>query len=378
MRTIFTHATLILPDRTCDGSIIVEGDRIAEVLPGRHFADGIDLRSQFLSPGLIDIHTDYLERELHPRPESSFPLTMAFEMMDRRAISCGVTTVFGAARVSEETSGPLGTWTGNGVQLAEAYQTQRESALGRHYVHVRWDPVFRDCAEALDALDRIRPVLGNLVFNDSTPGERQFKNTYPEQVRRIAFLKNISLEQAEALFEERRQRARGINNRALVQQRFGGKLPLGSHDDTTVEHVREAHHYGATLAEMPVTLEAAREAKRLGMQVCMGAPNYFRGGSHCGNLSCAEAMAEGLVDLLCSDYHFPSMLGSAARMIERGIAPHEALRFMTAEPARHLNWPDQGSIAPGRMADLIVFSIEDGHARVSEAWVGRRRRFAVH
>ena len=36
---------------------------------------------------------------------------------------------------------------------------------------------------------------------------------------------------------------------------------------------------GATLSEMPCSIEAARKAKELGMMVCMGAPNYFRGGS---------------------------------------------------------------------------------------------------
>ena len=97
---------------------------------------------------------------------------------------------------------------------------------------------------------------------------------------------SIPEEQARAQFEERRRAALSVNNRMKVKGALGGKIPLGSHDDTTVDHVIEAHEAGATLSEMPCSIEAARKAKELGMMVCMGAPNYFRGGSHCGNLSC--------------------------------------------------------------------------------------------
>src|SRR5262249_59829734 len=119
----------------------------------------------------------------------------------------------------------------------------------------------------------------------------------------------------------------------------------------------EAHAAGATLSEMPCTIEAARRAKELGMMICMGAPNYFRGGSHCGNLSCPEAMAEGLVDILCSDFHFPSMLGSAVKMINAGMPPSGAINMITLNAARHLRRDDQlGSIEKSKKAHLLAFS----------------------
>ncbi len=375
---ILTNALLVLPDRTVSGSVVLENGRIADVAPGRHYADGLDLDGQLLSPGVIDIHTDYLEKEMNPRPDTNFPLELAFHMMDLRAVGCGVTTVLGAARISSDSGGPLGSWTGDGITLIERYAELRKSALGRHLIHVRWDPNFEPCEDRLERVHALRPLIGNLVYNDSTPGERQYRNTFADQVRRYAVAKSLSMEEAQSIFAERVRRAKAVNNRPIVQQLISHLLPLGSHDDTTVEHVREAHHFGSTMAEMPVTMEAAREARRLGMQICMGAPNYYRGGSHCGNLSCHEALAAGLVDILCSDYHFPSLLGSAVRMMHAGMAPHEALRPITRNPAAHLGLDGElGTMEPGKKADLVAFEAQDSFAFVTNVWVEGMRKFAV-
>ncbi len=374
-RQILTNATLILPHSTVHGALIVEDGRIAEVSPGAHYPEGLDLGGLYLAPGIIDIHTDYLEKELNPRPDTNFPLELAFHMMDLRAVSSGITAVLGAVRVSAENDGPLGSWRGNGLALASAYQSLRTRSLARHYLHIRWDPNFEPCADSLARLAELRPSIGNLVYNDSTPGERQYKNTFAEQIRRYALLRQISVAEAEAEFAERRAQALAINNRPQVYAAFPSSLPLGSHDDTTIEHVQEAHHYGATLAEMPVTIEAAREARRLGMSICMGAPNYYRGGSHCGNLSAHEALAAGLVDILCSDYHFPCLLGSAIRMMNDGLHPHDALRFITRHPAQHLGWSDLGSLEPGYQADLVAFRAEAAFAYVTQVWVAGETKF---
>jgi alpha-D-ribose 1-methylphosphonate 5-triphosphate diphosphatase len=331
-----------------------------------------------LAPGVIDIHTDYLEKELNPRPDTNFPLELAFHMMDVRAIACGVTTVLGAARISSETDGTIGSWRGNGIRLVEAYEELQASALGRHYIHVRWEPNFEPCDEQLARLLELRPMIGNLVYNDATPGERQYMKSFEEQTKRWALMKGTTIEEARAWFEERVRLAKLHNNRPKVQAALGGVIPIGSHDDTKIEHVIEGHQFGATLAEMPVTMEAARQAKQLGMSVCMGAPNYYRGGSHCGNLSAREALAEGLVDMLCSDYHFPSLLGSAVLMMREGMAPHDALRLMTANPADHLGLHDLGRIEEGRLADLVAFEAEAAFAFVTNVWVDGHRKFSVN
>ena len=377
-KQVFSNAVLVLTDRTIEGSIVVEDDTIVDVLPFRDLGEGIDCRGEFLAPGIIDIHTDYLERELTPRPDTHFPMDLAFHLMDLRAIGCGVTTVLCAARISADAEGPLGSWSGDGLLVAQEYKRLRETALGRCYIHVRWDPNFEPCSEKLERLQALLPVIGNVVYNESIPGERQYKNTFEQQVRRTATNRGMTFEEAFAWYEERARKARQINNRPEVSQALGGKVPLGSHDDTTEEHVIEAHEAGCVLSEMPVTLEAALKAKELGMQVCMGAPNYYRGGSHCGNLSCHEALEHQAVDILCSDYHFPSLLGSAVLMIESGMEPHEAFRLMTINPAKHLGLDDRlGSIEVGKTADLFTFRPAKHYGLVTSTWVDGQQKFSL-
>jgi alpha-D-ribose 1-methylphosphonate 5-triphosphate diphosphatase len=370
-RQILTNAQIVLPQGTVHGSVIVEGDRIAEINPTRRYAEGIDLNEQFLIPGVIDIHTDYMEKELNPRPSASFPLAMAFHFMDVRAIACGLTTVLGAARISndEESGTRVGTWCGDGLALAKAYRELSRTALARHLIHLRWNPNFEPVEEILEELLGLESI-GNLVYNDAVPGERQFRQVNEERIQAYAVRQNLPLDEARVQWDARREALRKINSRPKVKAALAGRIPLGSHDDTTVAHVDEAYEAGATLSEMPCTLEAARRAKELGMMVCMGAPNYFRGSSHCGNLSCRDAMAEGLVDILCSDFHFPSMLGSAVRMMHEGMEPSAAIKLITLNAARYLRRDkDLGSIEAGKKADLVAFSPRDSFGVVTHVWV---------
>jgi alpha-D-ribose 1-methylphosphonate 5-triphosphate diphosphatase len=375
-RQILTNAMLVQPDATVAGSLAIEGDRIAEIMPERRYADGMDLHGRYLIPGIIDIHTDYIEKEITPRAEAKFPLELALHYMDLRAISCGITTVLSAARISTERTGILGSWTGDGLALAKLYESFLDRTKARHLIHIRWDTSFEPVEEALAVIAGLRSI-GNLVYNENIPGQRQYRDL-EFIVQRQANRLGISIEQARAKIDERIARARNVNNRARVKAALAGRIPLGSHDDETIEHVIEAHQAGATLAEMPVTIHAARKAKELGMMVCMGAPNYYRGGSHCGNLSCAEALEEGLVDILCSDYHFPSLLASILRMIEEGKNPSEAIRLVSLNPARYLGLErETGSIEVGKRADLVGIEPRRGFGAVSHVWVnGRLKLYA--
>jgi alpha-D-ribose 1-methylphosphonate 5-triphosphate diphosphatase len=372
--TILTNARIVCPDREVNGSLVVEDERIIDIVP-HNLSGGIDLRGAILIPGIIDIHTDYLEREISPRPAAKIPLELALHVMDLRALSCGLTTISTAARISEEREGHPGSWRGDGLALAKRFQELIPELRAHHLIHIRWNTSFEPKPEVLDELLELKSIA-NLVFNDDMPGQRQFRDIEALLLQQST-RQNITIEEARKRMDERIARASKINNRRMVQARVAGRIPLGSHDDTTVEHVIEAFESGATLSEMPCSIEAARKAKELGMMVCMGAPNYYRGGSHCGNLACHDAMSENLVDIICSDYHFPSMLACAIRMVEEGMTLSAAINLFTLNPAQHLGFGDTtGSIELGKQADLVAFHPHRGYGDVARVWVGGKECFS--
>lgn len=98
-------------------------------------------------------------------------------------------------------------------------------------------------------------------------------------------------------------------------------VPLASHDDTTEEDVRAAHRDGIILSEFPTTLEAAREARTLGLVTLMGSPNIVLGRSHSGNVAAENLLAAGLLDVLASDYVPGSLLEAVFRVNDAHAFP---------------------------------------------------------
>lgn len=383
--TILTNARIVCPDQEINGTVVLEDGKIIDIL-SHNIPDGMNLHGAFLIPGVIDIHSDYLERELKPRPTAQIPLELALHVTDLRALSSGLTTVCTAARIAHEREtraeqelrvdiGRVGLRQ-DGLKLAKQFEELAPQMRVHHMIHIRWNTNFVPEENVFEEMLTLK-TIANLVFNDDAPGQRQFRDI-EALVQQQATRRKISIEASRQVMDERMAQDGKQNNRMLVKERLAGSIPMGSHDDTTVEHVIEAFESGATLSEMPCSIEAARKAKELGMMVCMGAPNYYRGGSHCGNLGCHDAMAENLVDIICSDYHFPSMLASMVRMVEEGLSLSAAANLFTLNPARHLRIDDRtGSIEIGKQADLVAFHHHNGFGDVARVWVdGEQRIFA--
>lgn len=362
---LLTNAHIVTPTDHFIGTVAVSDGVITDICKNKNYADGIDLQEQWLTPGCIDIHTDYLEKELHPRSSASFPLSFALHFLDARAASCGITTVFSAISFSEDRN--KNRYIDQAISLAREIDAARRGLLVKHFLHARIDPNTDAILNALPLMSSLES-LALVVFNENIPGQRQFtmEQSVAMRMKEQGFSREEALERLHRQIEE----TRTINHRQAISEAFGGRLVIGSHDDTTEEHVLEAATAGAVLAEMPTTLAAARKAREMGMWICMGAPNYYRGGSHCGNLSCNDALADGLVDILCSDYHFPTLLGSVVRMIGEGVAPWRAVNLVSLNPARLLGMDGTtGSIAVGKKADLICWSAAGGYAAVKGVWV---------
>jgi hypothetical protein len=174
------------------------------------------------------------------------------------------------------------------------------------------------------------------------------------------------------------------NRRSVVAFAREYGVPLCAHDDATLEQVKEAHDDGCVIAEFPVTLAAASAARGYGMAICMGGPNFVRGGSHSGNLSARACAEHDLLDILASDYVPLSMLRSAFMLIDDfGWSPQKALATVAAGPARSLGLDDRGEIAVGQRADLVRVSRRTaGWPVPAEVWRqgarGMSARYAIY
>ena len=160
------------------------------------------------------------------------------------------------------------------------------------------------------------------------------------------------------------------NRTALFDRCRHSEIVVASHDDATQAHVEEAIEAGVVLSEFPTTVEAARAAHRAGLAVLMGAPNVVRGGSHSGNVSAVDLAAGGFLDVLSSDYIPFSLLHAAFVLPQRveSITLPEAVRLVTANPARAVGLDDRGAIAEGLNADLVRVRFEDDVPVVRGVW----------
>ncbi len=67
--TIYANARIVLRDCVVDGSLSVVDGRIAAIDTGVTSVPAIDCGGDYLLPGLVELHTDNLEKHFMPRPK---------------------------------------------------------------------------------------------------------------------------------------------------------------------------------------------------------------------------------------------------------------------------------------------------------------------
>ena len=364
---IVTNARVVTADAAIDGTVVVRDGIIAEVAEAPSRAGGaLDLAGDYLLPGLVELHTDNLEKHVAPRPGVRWPMQAAVLAHDAQLASAGITTVFDALTIADVDDNPV-----RAEMLHEAAQSvgalQRAGLFrAEHLLHMRCEVGNASVVEtARSFLDD--PLVRLVSLMDHTPGQRQF-TSLSKYYEYYQGKWGYSDAEMEALIAKRRDEQARFSDRhrrdivALCAERH---LATASHDDATVEHVEEALGFGITISEFPTTVAAASEAHRRGMAVVMGAPNVVRGGSHSGNVSAAELAAAGILDILSSDY-VPFSLLHSAFLLHRTVAMPlpEAITKISVNAARVVGLEDRGEIAPGQRGDLVQVHLTQGHLPV--------------
>ena len=99
---VYTNYRLQLSDQEVVGTLVVRDGQISDIQPGT-VDHGIDGEGDYLLPGLIELHTDNLERCVSPRPGVRWPIEAAATHHDRDLAAAGITTVCDAIAVGDVT-----------------------------------------------------------------------------------------------------------------------------------------------------------------------------------------------------------------------------------------------------------------------------------
>ncbi|MDX8521765.1 alpha-D-ribose 1-methylphosphonate 5-triphosphate diphosphatase [Mesorhizobium dulcispinae] len=371
-RIVFGNAQLVLRDKVVLGHVTAEDGWIISVEAGDEVPAGaIDLEGDFLMPGLIDLHSDHLEKHIVPRPGVYWHPLSAAVSYDAQVISSGITTMF-------DSFGLVG----------EEFDSDRNGALGRmlrgmeeaanegllradHFIHLRCEIIEPDIVQRFSGLQE-HPKLKLVSLMDHTPGQRTFPDPQKWKVhqKRRTGASDAELDAILVARQQARDQYAALNRRAVAELCRERGIVVASHDDTTLEHILEAEELGNGICEFPTTDLAAAEAHKRDIQVVMGAPNLVRGGSHIGNLSAGECAKSDHLGILTSDYVPASLLHAAFLLTGEAIgwSLPRSIATVTASPAACVGLYDRGEIAKDKRADLLRVRVHGGLPVIRSVW----------
>jgi len=367
---VFTNARIVTADEVLHGTVQVVDGVIVDVSAGESAVPGaVDFEGDYLLPGLVDVHTDHLEKTSMPRAGMFWHPMNAAMTHDIILAAAGITTVFDSLVV-----GAVGNPDRRKLLplMIQGLADARKAGLLRidHLLHMRCDAREAGLMDLLDPyLDD--PLVRFVTLLDDSPGRdiERFRRTMR---RRKMSEEEIAREEAEAATEDAFARA---NRLAFVEACKARAMPFASHDDTLAEHIAEAEGFGMTISEFPISIESARAAGAAGMAIITGSPNIVAGRSHVGNVSGRDLAAEGLIDIVCSDY-IPASLLHALWVLTAdpiGLDLPQAIAMGSKRPAELFGLSDRGEIAPGLRADLSRVNEHDGRPIVRNVWVAGRQ-----
>ncbi len=193
--------------------------RIAAVDSGLSQPPGaIDMEGDMVMPGVVDLHTDNLERQVQPRSNARWPSRSAMVAHDAQCAAAGVTTVLDALCL-----GDLGfdkdrirtflEGVADGDALADTGLLKSD-----HYLHLRCE---MPAADMLGLLDPVadHPRVRMISLMDHSPGVGQYANL--DRYRALRAKDGVdaaTIERRIGELQEQRARLRDPNRRALLDR----------------------------------------------------------------------------------------------------------------------------------------------------------------
>jgi len=324
--TVLTNVRLVnvFTGEVLETGIALAGGLVAGIGPDYEGAETVDLGGRYVAPGMIDAHVHI---------ESSMVRPAEFA---RAVVPAGVTTVVTDPHEIANVSGLAGI----------RYMLRDSEGVPLE--------VFVNASSCVPATD--------LATAGAELGAEELASLLSEpRVLGLAEVMNfpgVIYGDPGVLAKLRAFEGRVLDGHAPG---LSGK-PLNAYASTGISSDHEA-----------TTVEEALEKLRLGITV------FLREATNAHNLRDLLDLVDPWTEpSLCfaTDDRVPADLldqGSIDHMVRvavtEGVEPIAALRMATLNPARHYRLNDRGAIAPGRRADLVVFS-DLLDFRAEEVWVG--------
>ena len=366
------------------GSVLVRNGSVVEVTcdedPPNKRGDLriINTNGNLIMPGLVDLHSDSLERSIEKRKGVFFDIEFALLNLDRHLAACGITSFFHALSFADNELGLRSPGTAaDCVKKIKAFNSTSQ-ALVRHNTHIRYEVGSRQSFEII--LELLDQGLVDLVsIMDHTPGQGQFKSLAAYLNFHLAEY-NLTREEIEGRAQEKQTGNRDawemVTALADIVTTLG--IPMLSHDDDTPEKVNIVRSMGVKACEFPVSMAAAVQASKSGMAVFMGSPNLIRDASTSGNLKASQVLETGMLTGLVSDYYPESLFQAAFKAGRQMNDLKVGLAAVTSGPGQYIN-PETGlgRLFPGSPADILIVNQDHAWVHITQAFVNGRQVFSI-
>lgn len=362
-----------------DYAVVINGDTIEKLLPMNEvntedYGNVINAKDGYVTAGFIDIHSDYIEGIIAPRPTTIMDFNIGIKESERILSSHGITTMFHSLSIyKEDLFGHKPVRQPDNVDklIHAIHRTHSEKHLIRHRMHARFE------LDSLGMVDTVKDHIENervhlLSFMDHTPGQGQYRDI--EKYRHtMKGYQDLSDEEINKQIENKKE----MNRLSVEEMETMSKLArskgiaVASHDDDATEKIDFNEALNTSISEFPITMEVAKYAHGKRMYTLAGAPNIMLGGSHSGNLNAKDAIMEGCISILCSDYYPPAMLHSVFKLHREADYPLvEGFKLITLNPAKAVQMDDEiGSIEAGKKADINIIRLFDDYPTITECIV---------
>lgn len=289
-----------------------------------------DAKGKWLLPGIIDLRSDALNKEIEPIRDFFMPLKMAFFSLENRLLLHGITSTYHAIEFNDDDI-DIKT-TDKIISNIKGINSLKKYGLLRHYINVRYDITGKKfCPQLMEMIDSDSINLISLI--DNTKKKENYDIEDADDKKDLQIVDFIDL---------------------LAEKSKKHNIPMASRYDDSHEKVSSMKSMGITISEFPVDVKA--EATKESKYVVVGAPNIVNEESGNGDIDTIEAVKNGDVNVLCSDY-VPSSVIHAIFILhyKHGVKIHDAVNMATINPAKAVGIDDRfGAIECGKHADLIL------------------------